>query len=45
MKSITVKNIVEVLPMKKGETLAKVKTKVSLAQIPDELTVNMNYPD
>lgn len=42
MKSITTKNIVEVLPMKKGETLAKVKTKVSLAQIPDELTVNID---
>ncbi len=40
MKSFDVKKTIEVLPMKKGESLSNVKTKVSLSQIPKEFTIN-----
>lgn len=40
MKSFSVKNTVEILPMKKGESLSNVKTKVTLSQIPKEFTIN-----
>ena len=42
MKSKSFKNIIEVLPMKKGETLANVKTKVNLSHIPEEMTANLD---
>jgi hypothetical protein len=42
MKSRTFKKIIEVLPMKYGETLANVKTKINLSHIPEEFTTNTN---
>lgn len=42
MKSKNIKNVIEVLPMKRGETLANVKTKINTSYVPKQFTANMD---